>query len=506
MNHSADNKRIAKNTFLLYLRMLFNMVVSLYTSRIILKILGVDDFGIYNVVGGIIVMFTFLNSAMAASTQRFLSFELGKRENIHKVFSSSVLIHRIIALIVLLSGETIGLWFVNTQLNIPSLRMDAANVVYQCSIFICLLNIISIPYNATIIAHEKMKAFAYISIIETSLKLVAVLLLPIFSSDKLKLYALFLLGISIIIRLLYTQYCYKNFPEIRGKLHQDKALLKEMTHFAGWSMLGNIALIAYTQGLNILLNIFFGPAVNAARGVAVQVQNAINSFCTNFQTALNPQITKSFASNELAYMHQLIVRSSKFSFFLLLILSLPVLIETDIILKWWLGNVPDYTVNFTRIMLLISMIDATSNPLIISAHATGKIRIYQMVVGGILLCILPISYITLKLGATPEAVFVVHLLIVCIAQFARLWVIRPMIKLSLKYYFQQVIIKIGLVFFLSIILPFMLYKLLSITWWSFILICCTCVCCTIFSIYTVGLNKEERMFIQHKVQSFRKKI
>ena len=193
MNHSADNKRIAKNTFLLYLRMLFNMVVSLYTSRIILKILGVDDFGIYNVVGGIIVMFTFLNSAMAASTQRFLSFELGKRENIHKVFSSSVLIHRIIALIVLLSGETIGLWFVNTQLNIPSLRMDAANVVYQCSIFICLLNIISIPYNATIIAHEKMKAFAYISIIETSLKLVAVLLLPIFSSDKLKLYALFLL-------------------------------------------------------------------------------------------------------------------------------------------------------------------------------------------------------------------------------------------------------------------------------------------------------------------------
>ena len=280
MNHSADNKRIAKNTFLLYLRMLFNMVVSLYTSRIILKILGVDDFGIYNVVGGIIVMFTFLNSAMAASTQRFLSFELGKRENIHKVFSSSVLIHRIIALIVLLSGETIGLWFVNTQLNIPSLRMDAANVVYQCSIFICLLNIISIPYNATIIAHEKMKAFAYISIIETSLKLVAVLLLPIFSSDKLKLYALFLLGISIIIRLLYTQYCYKNFPEIRGKLHQDKALLKEMTHFAGWSMLGNIALIAYTQGLNILLNIFFGPAVNAARGVAVQVQNAINSFCT----------------------------------------------------------------------------------------------------------------------------------------------------------------------------------------------------------------------------------
>lgn len=505
MNHSTDNKRIAKNTFLLYLRMLFNMAVSLYTSRVILKILGVDDFGIYNVVGGIISMFTFLNSAMSASTQRFLSFELGKQENIHRVFSSSIFIHRIIALIVLLSGETIGLWFVNTQLNIPLSRMGAANVVYQCSILICLLNIISVPYNATIIAHERMKAFAYISIIESGLKLGVVLLLPIFAFDQLKIYALLLVSTSMIIRFLYTQYCYRNFSETKGKLYKDKKLLTEMMNFAGWSLFGNLALIAYTQGLNILLNIFFGPAINAARGIAVQVQNAINSFCINFQTALNPQITKSFATKELAYMHQLIVRSSKFSFFLLLILSLPVLIETEIILKWWLGNVPNYTVSFIRIMLLISMVDAISNPLVISAHATGKIRLYQIVVGGILLCILPISYITLKLGAAPEAVFIVHFIIVCIAQFVRLWIIRPMIYLSLKYYFREVIVKIISVFFLSLTFPLILYITLPITWWSFILICSICVCNTISAIYIIGLNKQEQIFIQQKIQSIKGK-
>lgn len=506
MNQSDNNKRIAKNTFLLYIRMLFYLAVTLYTSRVILKVLGVDDFGIYNVVGGIITMFTFLNSAMAASTQRFLTFEIGKKGNVNKIFSSSILIHRTIALIVVLLGETIGLWFVNTQLNIPSARMTAANWVYQCSILICAINIISLPYNAIIIAHEKMKAFAYISILETSLKLMTALVLPLFFLDKLIAYAWLLTGIAVIIRITYTQYCHRNFSETKVKIGKDKKLLKEMTHFAGWSMVGNLALMAYTQGTNILLNIFFGPAVNAARGIAVQVQNAINSFCLNFQTALNPQITKSYAADELAYMHLLIVRSSKFTFFLLLILSLPVLIETKMLLTWWLGEVPDYTLNFVRIILIITMVDALSNPLIIAAQATGKIRTYQIVVGGILLCILPISYVALKLGAVPEAVFVVHFCIVCVAQVVRLWMIRPMIKLSLRYYCEEVVWKTVTVFILSLALPYLLYRVLPVTWWSFLIVCSTCACSTLFMIYKIGLNHQERKFIQQKLLSLKAKL
>lgn len=482
------------------------MAVALYTSRVVLNVLGIDDFGIYNVVGGIITMFTFLNSAMAASTQRFLTFEIGKQGNVHKIFSSSILIHRAIAFIVILLGETIGLWFVNTQLNIPVGRMAAANWVYQCSIVICTINIISLPYNAIIIANERMKAFAYISILETGLKLIAVLVLPVFFFDKLTVYALLLTGIAVIIRITYAEYCHRSFPETKGKILKDKMLFKEMTNFAGWSMVGNLALIAYTQGTNILLNIFFGPAVNAARGVAVQVQNAINSFCLNFQTALNPQITKSYASEELAYMHLLIVRSSKFSFYLLLILSLPVLIETEIILKWWLGEIPAYTINFVRIILVISMVDAISNPLIISAQATGKIRTYQIVVGGILLCILPVAYLALKLGTSPESVFIVHLGIVCLAQCARLWLIRPMIKLSLKYYFTEVILKIGTVFVLSLLIPYLLYRILPASWWSFFIVSSTCTACTLFIIYRLGLNTHERGFIQQKLHSLKKKL
>lgn len=506
MSNSDNNRRIARNTFLLYIRMLFNMAVSLYTSRAVLNILGIDDFGIYNVVGGVIMMFTFLNNAMTASTQRFLTFEIGKNASIHKVFSSSILIHRSIALIIFILSETIGLWFVNSQLNISVDRMTAANWVYQCSIFICIINIISLPYNATIIAYEKMKAFAYISIIETCLKLIVVLLLPLFSFDKLIIYSLLLLSIFIIIRIIYTRYCHCEFPITKEKLYMDKKIFKEMASFASWSMLGNIALITYTQGVNILLNIFFGPAINAARGIAIQVQNTINSFCLNFQTALNPQITKSFAAYELPYMHSLIIRSSKFSFYLLLILSLPVLIETNIILTWWLKEVPRYTVNFVRLMLLISMVEVMSNPLIISAQATGKIQLYQITIGSVLICILPLSYIALKFGFSPNSVFIIHLSVVCIAQGVRLCIIRPMIQLSLKYYFQEVILKIGTIFILSLVIPYSLHNLLPTIWWSFILVCFACVCSTLFLIYRIGLTKQEQLFFQQKIQLLKNKL
>lgn len=293
MNATENNKRIAKNTLLLYFRMLFTMAVSLYTSRVVLNTLGVEDFGIYNVVGGVVAMFGFLNSAMSSSTQRYITFELGKNdfEQLKKVFNTSVSIHAFISVVILILAETIGLWFLYNKMTIPIERMDAALWVYQGAIASTIVLIMSVPYNATIIAHEKMSAFAYISVLEVVLKLLIVYLLLIGDFDKLKLYAVLMFSIQLIIRLIYGRYCKKHFSETKFQWTKDWKLFKEMLGFAGWNLWGNCAGIAFTQGVNILLNMFFGPAVNAARGIAVQVQNAVNQFSFNFQTALNPHTT-----------------------------------------------------------------------------------------------------------------------------------------------------------------------------------------------------------------------
>lgn len=350
MNYNINNKRIAKNTFLLYIRMFFTMAVTLYTSRIILNVLGIEDFGIYNVVGGIITMFSFLNGAMSSSTQRYLTFELGKGEilQLRKVFQTSVNIHWLIALFILVLGETIGLWFLQEKMVIPSERLDAAFWVYQFSIITMMIMIISVPYNAAIIAHEKMSAFAYISVMEVLLKLGIVYLLYFTQLDKLKFYAALLCGMQLMVRIIYGLYCGRHFEETHYKWGWDGKLFREMLGFAGWNLWGGIAYVFFTQGLNIMLNVFFGPAVNAARGLAVQVQGAVAQFSLNFQMAINPQITKSYAKKDFTYMHSLIFRSSKFTFLLLTTLSLPLFIKADLILNIWLAVVPDYTVTIVR--------------------------------------------------------------------------------------------------------------------------------------------------------------
>lgn len=493
---------------LLYFRMLFMMVVSLYTSRVVLATLGVEDFGIYNVVGGIVSMFSFINSAMASSTQRYLTYELGRNDfpKLQKVFATSIYIHAAISLVIVILAETIGLWFLHNKMSIPMERMDAAMWVYQMSILSSVVMIMSVPYNATIIAHEKMSAFAYISILEVVLKLVIVYLLQIGNFDKLKLYAVLIFLIQLLIRMIYGIYCDKHFKESKLKWIWNKNLFKEMLGFAGWNLWGNCAAVAFTQGLNILLNIFFGPVLNAARGVAVQVQGAINQFSFNFQTALNPQITKSYAAGDYNYMHNLIYKSSKFTFFLLLTLSLPVILETHTILSIWLKEVPDYTVQFLRLMLCATIIDAVANPLIISAQATGKVRLYQSVVGGILLMILPISYIVLKLGGNPVSVFMVHLCVCIVAFMVRLFIIRPMIKLSLIEYFKNVIIRCTSVLVVSLILPLLLLLSLPQSIISFLTVCFACLLSVIFSAYTIGLKPGERQFVHQKVQTLYSKI
>ncbi len=498
---SENNKRIAKNTAMLYFRMLLMMAVSLYTSRIVLNTLGIEDFGIYNVVGGVVTMFSFLNSAMSSGTQRFLSFELGKKDFVQlgKVFSMSINIHATIAIVILILAETIGLWFLNTQLTIPAERMVAANWVYQFSILALLVTIMSVPYNATIIAHEQMNVYAYVSIIEVTLKLLIVFMLQWFGFDKLKLYAILVFGVSLLIRLIYGIYCSRNFKECAYRYSWDKTLYYTLMSYAGWNLWGNFASVTFNQGINILLNIFFGPVVNAARGIAYQVNSAVNGFVGNFQMAMNPQIVKSYAAAELKYMHQLIFQGSKYSFFLLYFLSLPLLMETETILLMWLKIVPEYTVLFCRLVLINALIDCISGPLMTAAQASGKIKLYQSVVGGLLLIILPISYLFLKLGFPPQVTLYVSISISIAALYARLLIISPLVNLSMLNFARNVLIQILMVAIVSVIFPLIIKFSIDQKLIRFLAVCFVSVLSVAITIFLFGLRNEERLFLKNKV-------
>lgn len=500
LDTSINNKRIAKNTLMLYIRMFLTLVVSLYTSRVVLNTLGVEDFGIYNVVGGIITMFTFINAAMVSSTQRYLNFELatGNNEKLRSVFNTSIQIHAFIALIIVVLGETVGLWFLMNKLVIPTVRETAAMYVYQCSIVVCVINIMSAPYNAAIIAHEKMSAFAYISILDVSLKLFIVYLLLWSPFDKLVAYAVLILLVQLFIRYIYTRYCHKHFEESYFQAKIDKRLFKEMSGFAGWSFVGNLASILFTQGLNMMLNIFFGPIVNAARGIAVQVQSTVTQFVTGFQTALNPQITKLYALGDLEQMHCLMFRSARFSFLLLFFISLPVLFETNFLLTLWLKTVPKDTVIFTQLILCVSLLFTIANPCTIANQATGNVKVYQIVVGGILLTILPISYMLLKLGAPAYSVFIVHFCAEIVAQISRMVMLRKNINLSIVQYIKHIYVPIILTVITSIILPLFIHMQFEDGWLQFLLVCFACVISVGFSGFIFGLTKTERIFFIDK--------
>lgn len=497
-----NNKRIAKNTSLLYLRMILVMGVSFFTSRIIIQSLGVEDYGIYSVVGGIIAMFSFINGSMVVSTQRYITFELGKGDIclLRKVFSTSIQIHGLISLIIVCLGETIGLWFLQNKMIIPEERMVAAMWVYQCSIAVCVINIMAVPYNADIIAHEKMSAFAYISIFEVLAKLAIVYLLYISPwDDRLIVYAVLLLIVQLIIRYIYMCYCHKHFEESNYQHQFDKTLLKEMAGFAGWSFWGNLAGVLSTQGVNIMLNIFFGPVVNAARGIAVQVQAVVQQFVANFQMAVNPQITKSYATGNIETTYMLMFRSARYSFYLLFVFALPIFLETEYLLALWLTEVPKNTVEFARIMILISLIYAISNPYVIANQATGKVRRYQIIVGGSLLLTLPISYIVLKLGAPAFSVFVVQFLIECVAQILRIVLLKQNIDLSIMKSIANIYLPILLVIVISSILPVIVCCSLPCNFVRLIAVVCTSILSVCITVFLVGIKKNERLFINKKL-------
>ena len=498
--YKADNARLAKNTMFLYFRMIFIMAVTLYTSRVVLRVLGVEDFGIFNVVAGVVAMFGFLNSSMSATTQRFISFSLGRGDdNLNKVFSTCVLTHALIALGVLVLVESVGLWFLYNKMIIPEVRMDAAFWVFQFSALSTVVTVMSIPFNADIIAHEKMSAFAYISIVEVCLKLLIVFLLDVGNIDKLVLYGFLLLLVQCGIFLTYMGYCLRHFKESRFRFVYEKKLFSEVFSFAGWNLWGYLASILYTQGLNILLNVFFGPVVNAARGLANQVDGAIRLFASNFQMAINPQIVKTYAAKDLESMHKLVFRSSKFSFFLLLALSLPVMIEAPVILRLWLSTVPDWTASFLRLMLVVVIVDSVANPLMTSAAATGRIKLYQSVLGGIQLLIVPVAYVVLRMGGEPNSVFVVHICICLIAFAVRLFIVRGMIGLSIKKYLMEVCVKSGVVTVVATVLPLTLYFSMTNSLLSAIVVVSVSLGSVAVSAYAIGLTKSERVFVSDKI-------
>lgn len=480
--------------------MLLIMLVALYTSRVILEVLGVEDFGIYNVVGGIVTMFSFFNGTMAASTQRFLSYAIGKKDFrlLKDTFSLTVTIHWVVAILIFLLAETVGLWFLNTYMNIPHDRMIAARWVYQFSILSFMVSVIQVPYNAIIIAREQMNVYAYMSIAEVSLKLLVVFMLTWIEYDKLKLYAIFIFSVTVLIALSYRIYCKRKYEECEYHFVFDKSIFHSMTSYAGWNLSANIAFIARTQGVNILLNIFYGPALNTARGIAVQINTAIISFVTNFQMAVNPQIVKSYAKDELNEMIKIILKSSKFSFFSYVFLALPFILETEFILNIWLKSIPAYGALFCRLILISTLCDIMSGTLVYGALATGKIRNYQIIMSFLFLINLPASYLFLKLGSAPQVIFYIEFFVYSIALFARLIILKRMIDFPISKYLTEVVGRSLLVMTLSSILPLIILVFLDEGWFRFIIISALSFGGTAIISYYIGLNWNEKVWIKNQ--------
>lgn len=501
---SQKNKRIAKNTIFLYLRMAFSMLVALYTSRVILNALGEDDYGIYGVVGGIVVFFNIIQGSLNAAISRFITFELGKGDSdrLSRVFSTSVNIQVLMSVVFLVFAEVIGVWFLEYKMNIPEGRMYAAHWVLQCSILSFVVGLLSVPYNATIIAHEHMGAFAYLSILSTFLNLGVALIINYVPFDKLIFYAFCVVGINVLMQIIYVVYCKIHFHETSWHFVKDKALVKEMAGFAGWNFLGASSGVLLSQGVNILMNIFFGVAVNAARSIASQVDNAVNMLVNNFTMALNPQITKSYASGDMTYMHDLVCKGAKYSFFIMLIPSLPILLETPQILELWLKQVPNFTIVFVRLTILISLVSVLSQTLITSMLATGRIKKYQIIISSLSYSIFIFAYLAYRLGLPPYASYIIQLIVFVIELGARLLLLRRMISLSIREYAISVLLKIMVVIIVASIIPVLVMLSMHESLLRLFFICILSVVSVLLTIYGLGLSSGERKWLNGKVVSF----
>lgn len=503
-NQSLNNRRIATNTLYLYLRMIITTIVSLYTVRVVLDVLGAEDYGIYNVIGGIVVLFSFLNHAMNGATQRFLSYEIGRNDSkmFQRTFSMSINCHAIMAAIIFVLLETIGLWFLCTQMNIPEDRMYAAHGVYQFSIFTFILNILRVPYNASIISFEKMSFYAYISIVEVLLNLVIVFILLLdIGWDKLILFSELKCLISLFCLVASYFYCKRKFAYCRYVAFWESTLFRKLFIFSGWSMLGAGSTLVSQSGSNILINIFCGVTVNAAYGIANQVSSVIYSFVSNFQLAFQPQIVKLYALGEKENQVSLVNRASIISYFLLLIIFIPFTLKADYILGLWLKDVPNYTVQFCQWMLVYSLIDAIQAPLWMSITATGNIKVYSIWSSALVVLNLPIAWILLLLGYSPVLVFVARVIINLIAAIIRVLYVKSSLCFPIKSYLEMIIIRAIPVTLVALGFSYYLNSLFSESFFSFIIemLCIVILICVI--VFVLGFSAKERLFVTQIVKS-----
>ena len=491
---SSQTRRIARNTLMLYVRMLVLMLVGLYTSRVVLDALGENDFGIYDVVGGVVAMFTIISGSLNSAISRFITFELGKTDGqrLNKVYSTAVLIQLVIAAVVVSVAEPVGLWFISNEMTIDPSRIPAARTVLHFSLASFVINMMSVPQMASITAHEKMSAYAYIGLLDGFLRLGAAVLISRSSSDRLVLYAALMTMTVLLVRMTYGLYCRRYFPECRFRMVRDLSLVREMFSFAGWNFIGVSAGVLRDQGGKILINIFTGPAVNAARGVALQLSGAVQGFVTNFMTAVNPQITKSYAAGDREYMYFLISKSSRMSYYLLFVLALPVLFNTGYLLDLWLKDVPSHSELFVQLFIVFTLSESLSNPLITAQLATGNIRNYQLVVGGLQLLNIPVSYLFLKSGAVPEVTVMVAVAISQICLFARLFMLRGMIGLPAGDFLKKVYLNVIAVSAAALVVPLAADTALPDTFSGFAASVMICVCSAGLSVMFIGLRASER--------------
>ena len=501
MSAESNNKRIAKNTFYLYFRTILIMLISLYTSRVILDVLGVEDFGIFNAVGGVVSMLTILTGSLSAAISRYITYELGKNsDNIQRlqtIFSVSIKIQVWLGVFIIILGETIGLWFVNNQLNLPHDRMIAANWVWHCSLLSFFIGLINVPYNAAIIAHERMSAFAIVSIVESVLRLLICFLLLLSPFDKLAIYAVLHLLVMFIIRLIYSIYCHHNFAECRYIKASNKGLTKEMMSFAGFSFLNNTANILNSQGLNVLVNIFFGVVLNAARGIASQIEGAILQLVNNFTLAVNPQITKAYATDDKSRMFQLVCMGSKYAYFMLLFIAIPVFLETDILLSIWLTTVPYLAAVFIRLSIIGGMIKMLGNTGFTACMATGNIKNYSILITSVGILAFPLTWLAFYLGASPEYAYYVFIAVYVVVEVVRLYLMKKMLQFPPMMFIREVIIKILYVTPLAAMIPFFISDLMDEGFVRLILVIATSSITTVLTIYYVGINHKERVYFRN---------
>ena len=501
-NNIGNNKRLAKNTVLLYGRMLFLMLLSLYTARITLATLGIEDYGIYNVVGGVIATMSFLLTTLSSSTQRFITFELGggNTDNLIGIFSCCLAVHWILAIIVVFVGETLGVWFLNTQMNIPETRLFAANIVLQCSIGSFVLNVLSVPYNGLIIAYEKMSIYAYISIFEGICKLLIVYLIQIFPFDALILYAILWLAVGGMTRFFYSAYCMRNYKESRVRAHLDKKYFRQVLSFSGYNTLEIFANMLADQGLNIMLNIFFGPAINAARGIAIHVKGALGGVTGSFTTSLTPQITKNYAAGNYNRMNALVLKGNKFSFYLFLLVSTPVFFAANVILCIWLKNPPEYAADFIRCVIILGLFQLLGTTFYPAVAATGNIKQYQLICGVIRILILPAAYFILNIFPNyPLIVYLVPIIWEVIGVPIRVILMKRVLEFDAIAYYKTVFVPVfGVMAFVYVLSYYFLF-VLSDKLFSILLYCVIVVLITSLVIYIVGLSKIERIYINNKI-------